>query len=159
MFTRNVLYQVLAIIALLFVACSGGDTLSVAKVSSPDPTATPVPTPTKVLTATPEPADSVELGLDLGSFEDVDLAELIQEVTNSSELMECLRFSMGIINLIEVSERQNTEVEMALILPCFTDDQIDSIFGGPRDLISPPEPFASLEPIPTDAPVARNLTA
>ena len=143
----------------MFVACSNGDTLSVARVSAPDATASPVPTLTEVLTATPEPADSFELGLDLGSFEDVDLGELIQEVMNSSELMECLRFSMSIINLIEVSERQNTEVEMALILPCFSENQIDSIFGGPRDLISPPEPFASSEPIPTDAPVVLNQTA
>ena len=143
----------------MLVACSGGDTLSVAKVSSPDPTATPVPTPTEVLTATPEPAATAELGLDLGSFEDVDLAELIQEVANSAELMDCLKFSMRLINLIEITEPQNTEVEMALILPCFTENQIDSIFGGPRDLISPPEPFASSEPIPTDAPVARNQTA
>ncbi len=137
MSTRNLLFPVLAIITFMFVACSGGDTLSVAQVNSPDPTATAVPTPTGEPTAAPEPAATAELGLGLGSFEDVDLDELIQEVMSSPELSGCLRISMSILSLIENSEGYDPEVEMALILPCFSEDQIDSIFGGPRDLALP----------------------
>ena len=158
MSTRKVLFPVLAIITFMFVACFGGDTLSVAQVNSPDPTATSVPIPTDEPTAALEPTVTAELELGLGGLEDVNLDELIQVVMSSPELSGCLRISMSILSIIENAEGYDPEVEMALILPCFSDDQIDSIFNGPSDLISPPEPYAVLEPIPTDAPVVRNHT-
>ena len=174
---RKIIFSVLSTITLLLVACSGGDNLSVAQVDSPDPTATPAPTPTEEPTATPGPASptptaapepasptpTAMLDSDLGSFEDIDMAGLMQEVMNSPEFMGCLTSSMSISSLMGLAERQPTDDEMALILPCFRERQVNSLLGGTTGLNGSPEPTAvpkpTAAPAPTEAPVVLTQTA
>ena len=187
--TRNIFFFLLAMITLLLVACSnGGDALSVAKIGSPDPTATPVPASTEVLTAestakptakptpgptaAPEPAATLEpaspasqapAGLNLGSLGNIDTAELMREVMGSPELMGCLTNLLGFTRLMGIAERQPTDAEMELILPCFSEDQLNSLLGGLTGLTGSVEPAAvpqpTATPAPTEAPASRTQTA
>ena len=92
------------------------------------------------------------LDSDLGSFEDIDMAGLMQEVMNSPELMGCLTSSMSISSLMGLAERQPTDDEMALILPCFRESQVNSLLGGTTGLNGSPEPTAVPKPTATTAP-------
>ena len=154
-----------------------------ARVGSPDPTVTPVPASTEVLaaeptaeptagpsaapeaTATPESATSAPKApadLNLGSLGNIDMAELMREVMGSPELMGCLTSSLGFTGLMGLAERQPTDAEMELIVPCFSEDQLNSLLGGLTGLTGLTGPTGSVEPAsgpPTDSHSSAHRSA
>ena len=116
---KTLFLTTLAIITLLLVACSSdGETLSGGNVTSQDPTAT-----AKLVPQTP----AAGLVLGLGSFENIDLARLIEELLNSPELTECLTSAMSLSSLMELAEREPTDADIEQILPCLSEDQLDAL--------------------------------
>lgn len=116
---KKFLAPTLAIITLLALACvSGGDTQSGANAPPQDPTATPDPA-SQALAAVAE--------LDLGDFDANDMQALLQELMNSPGLTDCLTNSLSLSNLMELAEREPTDADVEQILPCFSQDQLDSI--------------------------------
>jgi hypothetical protein len=138
MHVRKLVDPISAIITLLLLACSSGsgDLASVAKVSNPDPTATAVPVPSEDIpeptadpTATPVATYASEIALpDLGNslsdFQNLDLAEMMEAVTGSPELMGCLTGALGMSGMMGLMSREPTSEETEILLSCFSDDQL-----------------------------------
>lgn len=109
----------LAIITLILVACSGGEgTISGAKATSQDPTATPDQV-SQTLAALSD--------LGLGSFDITDIEGLMAEFLNSPELTDCFTDSMSLSGLMELAEREPTDADAELILPCLSGEQLDAL--------------------------------
>lgn len=70
-------------------------------------------------------------------LDNIDTAAMMQEVLNSPELMSCLTSAMSLTELMGLAERSPTVEDMALILPCFSDEQLGSL-SGLKDLIPAP---------------------
>lgn len=106
-------------ITLLALACAGSvDPPSGSNATSQDPTATPEPV-AQALVAAGE--------LDLAGFDVTDLEGLIQELMSSPELTDCLTNSMSLSSLGELADYTPTDADFEAILPCFNQDQLDSI--------------------------------
>jgi len=73
----------------------------------------------------------------LPGLDNIDTAAMMQEVLNSPELMSCLTSAMSLTELMGLAERSPTVEDMALILPCFSDEQLGSL-SGLKDLIPAP---------------------
>ena len=118
-----------------------------AVVAEPDPTAVPAPT---VVTESPIAA--------LPGLDNIDMAAMMQEVLDSPELMGCLTSAMSITELMGLAERSPTTEDMALILPCFSDEQLGSL-SGLKDLVGTPKPTVAPDSNATKATVFGPQTA
>jgi|GEM_PF-1975710 len=157
MYIRKFIFSVLAIITLLLVACSSGsgDLASVAKVSNPDPTATADPAPAADVTGPtaepisapkpttmPEPTSAAEIALPSldGSLEDLknmDMAEIMQIVMGSPELMTCISGALGMSGMMGMMSHEPTSDEIEVLLSCSDGEQTQSTTGAASDGTDP----------------------